>query len=65
MYMDIYLEQRYVIVVRHLRIIVGMGHHSLDVDLFAVVRMRLASRNAQLDRPVVEVAQSVTSQNII
>lgn len=36
--------------------VVWMRYHSTDLHLLAVVRVRVASRNAQLYRPVVQVA---------
>lgn len=46
----------------HRVVVVGMGDDSFDLDLLAVVCMRVAPGHAQLDRPIVEVSQCMAAE---
>ena len=56
-----YLKQRDIIIVRDAGVVLGVRSHALDLDLLAVVGVRAASRDAQLDRPAVHVRVAGTA----
>lgn len=55
-----YLEQGNVIVVRDVQVVHRVRYDRLHLHLLSVVRVRAAPRNAELYRPVVDVAHRVT-----
>lgn len=57
---SLYLKQCNVIVVNDFRIVLRMRNDALHFHQFAVVRVRMAARDAQLNGEILDVAQRMT-----
>lgn len=54
-----YLEQRDIVVMWDVQVVQRVRYHCLDLYSLAVVGVRVAPGDAQLDRPVVDVSHRV------